>query len=265
MWPTSCAARASTRPPSWRPEPGRAQRGAGRLQGRALQVLVATDLAARGIDIAQLPVVVNYDLPRSPGGLHHRIGRTGRAGRQRPGRQLRQRRTEAHFRLIEKRQGLRVPREQVPGSSRHGRRSGLSAGGANCSSTLPWRSSTRCTSIGACSCRRWPAAVGGDHLQQRDRAGAQRQRRHRSSLLWRTPSACASRTTFFGPDLVHQLRGDGVLRIGQAVAQRHRQPARRCLVRRWAPDIAATLGSRIATGSSISVSFGLKPCMKAAP
>ena len=45
-----------------------------------MQVLVATDLAARGIDIAQLPAVVNYDLPRSPVDYIHRIGRTGRAG-----------------------------------------------------------------------------------------------------------------------------------------------------------------------------------------
>ncbi|MEW5314996.1 MAG: hypothetical protein WDW38_006453 [Sanguina aurantia] len=45
-----------------------------------LQVLVATDVAARGIDIPQLPVVLNYDLPRSAVDYTHRIGRTGRAG-----------------------------------------------------------------------------------------------------------------------------------------------------------------------------------------
>jgi len=46
-----------------------------------LQVLVATDIAARGIDIDQLPHVVNYDLPNVPEDYVHRIGRTGRAGR----------------------------------------------------------------------------------------------------------------------------------------------------------------------------------------
>jgi len=46
----------------------------------ALQVLVATDIAARGIDIDQLPHVVNYDLPNIPEDYVHRIGRTGRAG-----------------------------------------------------------------------------------------------------------------------------------------------------------------------------------------
>ncbi|MCB1649768.1 MAG: DEAD/DEAH box helicase [Pseudomonadales bacterium] len=45
-----------------------------------LQILVATDIAARGIDIDQLPQVVNYDLPQVPEDYVHRIGRTGRAG-----------------------------------------------------------------------------------------------------------------------------------------------------------------------------------------
>ncbi|MFA5700145.1 MAG: DEAD/DEAH box helicase [Desulfuromonas sp.] len=47
--------------------------------GRA-RVLVATDIAARGLDIEQLPFVVNYDLPNIPEDYVHRIGRTGRAG-----------------------------------------------------------------------------------------------------------------------------------------------------------------------------------------
>jgi ATP-dependent RNA helicase RhlE len=44
-----------------------------------LRVLVATDLLSRGIDIAFLPYVINYELPRSPKDFVHRIGRTGRA------------------------------------------------------------------------------------------------------------------------------------------------------------------------------------------
>jgi len=47
-----------------------------------VQVLVATDIAARGIDIDQLPQVVNFDLPSVPEDYVHRIGRTGRAGAQ---------------------------------------------------------------------------------------------------------------------------------------------------------------------------------------
>ena len=45
-----------------------------------VSVLVATDVAARGLDIAELPAVINYDLPYSPEDYVHRIGRTGRAG-----------------------------------------------------------------------------------------------------------------------------------------------------------------------------------------
>jgi ATP-dependent RNA helicase RhlE len=46
-----------------------------------VNVLVATDLAARGLDIAELPLVVNYDLPLAAEDYIHRVGRTGRAGR----------------------------------------------------------------------------------------------------------------------------------------------------------------------------------------
>ena len=45
-----------------------------------LQVLVATDVAARGLDIEDMPLVVNYELPHVPEDYIHRIGRTGRAG-----------------------------------------------------------------------------------------------------------------------------------------------------------------------------------------
>ena len=82
---------------------------------KALQVVVATDVAARGIDIAQLPVVVNYDLPRSSVDYTHRIGRTGRAGESGVAISFVSASTEAHFKLIEKRQGVNVVREQVVG------------------------------------------------------------------------------------------------------------------------------------------------------
>lgn len=88
------------------------------LQAGRVRVLVATDLAARGLDLPLLPVVVNHELPRSAVDYTHRIGRSGRAGAaglavsficaDAPG-------SELHFRLIEKRQQQRVPREQVAG------------------------------------------------------------------------------------------------------------------------------------------------------
>ena len=80
-----------------------------------VKVVVATDVAARGLDVSQLPVVVNYDLPRSAVDYVHRIGRTGRAGESGLAVSFVSAVNEAHWRLIEKRQGLSVPREQVPG------------------------------------------------------------------------------------------------------------------------------------------------------
>ena len=97
---------------------GRRTQALADFQAGRLTVLVATDLAARGIDVVGLAAVVNHDLPRSAVDYTHRIGRTGRAGERGvalsfvtpdlPG-------SEVHFRLIEKRQGQRVPREQVAG------------------------------------------------------------------------------------------------------------------------------------------------------
>ena len=54
----------------------------GRLRGGATELLVATDVAARGLDIEQLTHVVNYDVPSAPDAYVHRIGRVGRAGRE---------------------------------------------------------------------------------------------------------------------------------------------------------------------------------------
>lgn len=98
--------------------PARRSEALAALQAGRVKVVVATDVAARGLDIPGLAVVVNHDLPRSSADHLHRIGRTGRAGAMglavsfvladAPG-------SEAHFRLIEKRQGQRVPRETVVG------------------------------------------------------------------------------------------------------------------------------------------------------
>jgi ATP-dependent RNA helicase RhlE len=80
-----------------------------------LKVVIATDVASRGIDIAQLPVVLNYDLPRSVQDYIHRIGRTGRAGESGLALSFVSADTEAHWRLIEKHQHLQLPREQIAG------------------------------------------------------------------------------------------------------------------------------------------------------
>lgn len=85
------------------------------FKAKKWQVVIATDVAARGIDIANLAAVVNYDLPRSSVDYIHRIGRTGRAGESGVAISFVSADTEAHFRLIEKRQGLNLAREQVVG------------------------------------------------------------------------------------------------------------------------------------------------------
>lgn len=69
------------------------------------QVLVATDLAARGIDIRALPLVINYELPRSPKDYIHRIGRTGRAGMEGEAISLITPEEMHHFKVIQKKMG----------------------------------------------------------------------------------------------------------------------------------------------------------------
>jgi ATP-dependent RNA helicase RhlE len=67
-----------------------------------LKVLVATDLLSRGIDIIELPVVINYELPRSPKDYVHRIGRTGRADKSGEAISLISPDEEHHFKVIQK-------------------------------------------------------------------------------------------------------------------------------------------------------------------
>ena len=85
------------------------------FKASAVQVVVATDVAARGLDIKALPVVVNYDLPRSATDYTHRIGRTGRAGESGIAVSFVSAPTAAHFKLIEKRHGIKLELEQVAG------------------------------------------------------------------------------------------------------------------------------------------------------
>jgi len=87
----------------------------GDFKAGALQVLVATDIAARGIDIDQLPHVVNYELPNVPEDYVHRIGRTGRAGATGEAISLACVDEDIFLRDIEKLIKRSIPREVVPG------------------------------------------------------------------------------------------------------------------------------------------------------
>ena len=80
-----------------------------------LQVLVATDIAARGIDIDQLPHVVNFELPNVPEDYVHRIGRTGRAGATGEAISLACVDEEIFLKDIERLIKRSIPREAVPG------------------------------------------------------------------------------------------------------------------------------------------------------
>ncbi len=73
-----------------------------------LKILVATDLMGRGIDINELPFVINYELPRSPKDYVHRIGRTGRAGVSGEAISLLSPDELHHFEVIQKKMGMAV-------------------------------------------------------------------------------------------------------------------------------------------------------------
>jgi len=82
---------------------------------KKIQILFATDLVSRGLDIDDISCVINYDLPRSPADYIHRIGRTGRAGKSGLAVTFIGHEEQAHFKLIEKRAHIKLQREQIPG------------------------------------------------------------------------------------------------------------------------------------------------------
>ncbi|MDD5157354.1 DEAD/DEAH box helicase [Sulfurimonas sp.] len=86
-----------------------------RFRAKKINILFATDIAARGLDIDGISCVVNFDLPRSPLDYIHRIGRTGRAGRDGVAVSFIGHEDKEHFSLIEKRSGVKLEREQIAG------------------------------------------------------------------------------------------------------------------------------------------------------
>jgi ATP-dependent RNA helicase RhlE len=80
-----------------------------------IRVLVATDVAARGIDIALLPHVINFELPKVSEDYVHRIGRTGRAGEEGQAISLVSHDEVNALRQVEKLIGKSIPREQIAG------------------------------------------------------------------------------------------------------------------------------------------------------
>ena len=86
----------------------------GRLRGGSLDLLVATDVAARGLDVEQLTHVVNYDVPSAPESYVHRIGRVGRAGREGTAITLVEPREQKMLKAIERAAGRPIAIEKLP-------------------------------------------------------------------------------------------------------------------------------------------------------
>jgi ATP-dependent RNA helicase DeaD len=86
----------------------------GRLRGGSLDLLVATDVAARGLDVDLLTHVVNYDVPSAPESYVHRIGRVGRAGREGTAITLATPREHNLLKAIERATGRPIAIERVP-------------------------------------------------------------------------------------------------------------------------------------------------------
>ena len=95
-------------------QPARTKALAGFKAG-TIRVLVATDIAARGLDIEELPHVVNFDMPHVPEDYVHRIGRTGRAGSVGEAISLVSYEEQPLLAAIEKLLGRRLERQLVPG------------------------------------------------------------------------------------------------------------------------------------------------------
>ena len=85
------------------------QRALEEFKACKIAVLVATDIAARGIDINELPLVINFDLPNIPETYVHRIGRTGRAGQEGTAISFCDRSERPYLADIEKLIGKRIP------------------------------------------------------------------------------------------------------------------------------------------------------------
>jgi ATP-dependent RNA helicase DeaD len=86
----------------------------GRLRGQTAELLVATDVAARGLDVDHLTHVVNYDVPSAPEAYVHRIGRVGRAGREGIAITLAEPREQRLLKNIERVTGSPISIEKVP-------------------------------------------------------------------------------------------------------------------------------------------------------
>ena len=132
-----------------------------------LHVLVATDVAARGIDIDELPYVINFELPHTAEDYVHRIGRTGRAGRAGNAVSLVSVEEKPRLAEIQKLIKLEIPQEIIPGFDPEpefheaGSRSARSRRGAGGSTASPERAPARSSTTPVAETTRGNARVPG--------------------------------------------------------------------------------------------------------
>lgn len=94
---------------------GKRQQVLADFKAQRVKVVLATDLASRGLDIEKLPAVINFDLPRSAVDYTHRVGRTGRAGESGLAISFVCPESRQHWGLIEKRHAVKLTPETIPG------------------------------------------------------------------------------------------------------------------------------------------------------
>ena len=143
-----------------------------------MRTLVATDVAARGIDVAGISHVINFDLPRQAGDYVHRIGRTGRAGAAGIAVSIANHAERGALRQIERFTGAAIPALEIPGleprrrESRVAPRTGIRQAG------VPWRPCAGARPAGAAALARDDrAATAGSPAFARAAASGTRQRR----------------------------------------------------------------------------------------
>lgn len=86
----------------------------GKFRGRKIDILVATDVAGRGIDVENISHVINYSIPQNPEGYIHRIGRTGRAGRAGIAVTFVTPRESRQLQMIERMAKTKLSRKEIP-------------------------------------------------------------------------------------------------------------------------------------------------------
>jgi len=99
---------------------GQRQRAIDGFRGGKYDILVATDIAARGIDVSDISHVINFDMPDTVDAYTHRIGRTGRIEKSGEAFTFAEPQDEAMVRSIEKVLGRPIERRRLPGFDYHG-------------------------------------------------------------------------------------------------------------------------------------------------